>query len=89
MYPSSVMGLSPSGNSPGELGYFFLLFCFSFLDEAFSVFPHVLVKHSFPNARLDARTSINTLRREKPLSRGDAHLLASTPKSWDARAWPA
>lgn len=28
MCPSSVTGLSPSGNLPGELGYFFFLFCF-------------------------------------------------------------
>lgn len=37
--PSSVMGLSPSGNSPREPGYFFFLFCFLFLDEAIRVFP--------------------------------------------------
>lgn len=63
MCPSSVMGLSPSGNSPRELGSF--LFCFSFLDEAFRVFPHVLVKPSFPNACLDAHNSINMLQRRK------------------------
>lgn len=38
MCPSSVMGLSPSGNAPRELGYFFFLFCFLFLDEAFCMF---------------------------------------------------
>lgn len=59
--PSSVMGLSPSGNSPRELGCFSFLFCCSFLDEAFSVFPHVLVKPSFPDVCLDAHTSINML----------------------------
>lgn len=59
--PSSVMGLSPSGNSPLELGNFFFLFCCSFLDEAFSVFPHVLVKPSFPDVCLDAHTSTNML----------------------------
>lgn len=64
--PSSVTELSPSGNLPGELEYFFSVF--SFLDEAFSVFPHVLVKPSFPIACLDAHTSINTLWRENPLS---------------------
>lgn len=42
------------------------LFCFSFLDEAFSVFPQVLAKPVFPNACLDARTSINMLTNLSP-----------------------